>query len=128
MQISWEALRDAGLVLGLFGGGVVLGVTKIIPLRRSKNLINDFPKLKKLEALELSEHTSGTKHISEEGLSKYKELVKKIDTDCMSIKSHDLICAKEKSDMKLYISDTMGVHTEMILKEIRNVRTYRAAE
>jgi hypothetical protein len=118
MQISWEALRDAGLVLGLVGGGVVLGVTKIIPLRRGKNLINDFPKLKKLEALELSEDTGGMKHISQEGLSKYKELVKKIDTECMTIKAHDLICAREKSEMKLYISETMGEHTERVIAAI----------
>jgi hypothetical protein len=126
MEFSINMILEVGIGLGVLASGYGLGKSKVPFLIRKKVDEMPFDKLKKLETLEISEETGGMKHISQEGLSKYRELVKKIEGECMSNKAHDLICAREKSEMKLYISETMGEHTDKILKEIRNVRTNQA--
>jgi hypothetical protein len=131
LEISVEVLKDAGMILGSIGTGIVLGVTKVFPLSHNKKQRSEIgdqrsevraAKMVKLEALELSEETGGTKHISQEGLSKINKLAHKLETEYLSVRTHDLICAREKSEMMRHISETMEMHTVKVINAIKGGR------
>jgi len=111
-----EILTGVGLAVGAFVGGLSWAKGKLPLLKtgtKTPSLSIDqlntrFP--------EKSTKTSGSKHVSEEGLSRFV----KIEKEYVEKDKHELMCSLVQADMKEHVSKEIGHAKDEIIKVIKD--------